>query len=528
MTSEMISSVENARVVAQTFFDSTKTARERNELGQFATPPNLALEIARHISNGWGTQSNVLNFFEPAFGTGAFYSALLQSLPDNLWGRASAIEIDTELMEISQRIWQNYPIKIINGDFTKVEPPSMELDRYNLILTNPPYVRHHHIPQVDKLRLKKRILDELGITVSGLSGLYVYFMLIADKWLAQNGLSVWLIPSEFMDVKYGSVLREYLTHRVTLERIHRFDPAEVQFSDAMVSSAVVIFRKEVPRNLHCATLTFGGSLCSPKQTEILSIKLLGEMEKWNGTIFKSEKLSNHNQTYRRVSKEHILSEFFQIKRGIATGDNNFFIMTLEEARKKNIPSAYIKPIFPNPRHITNEVIEPDLDGFPLSTSKLVVIDCDLPESELQEKYPDFWEYLKSGKDKGIDKRYLPSKRKPWYRQEQRPPAPFLCTYMGRSTVKNSGKPFRFIWNRSLATAHNVYLLLYPKPPLDFLLQTKSDSGTSYREILRTLQQISANVMTDAGRVYGGSLHKLEPSELGRVPILNLVDLLKDH
>jgi hypothetical protein len=35
--------------------------------------------------------------------------------------------------------------------------------------------------------------------------------------------------------------RRYLTDQVTLMRVHRFDPADVQFSDALVSLAVLMF-----------------------------------------------------------------------------------------------------------------------------------------------------------------------------------------------------------------------------------------------------------------------------------------------
>ncbi len=99
-------------------------------------------------------------------------------------------------------------------------------------------------------------------------------------------------------------------------------------------------------------------------------------------------------------------------------------------------------------------------------------------------------------------------------QELRPPAPLLCTYMGRRNVK-SGRPFRFILNRSKATAANVYLMLYPKPILESEFRRNPNL---LEDIWRHLNQISYETMTGEGRVYGGGLHKIEPKELGNVPI----------
>ena len=114
---------------------------------------------------------------------------------------------------------------------------------YNLILTNPPYVRHHHLDRDDKERLKALVADRFRLDISGLAGLYAHFLLLCDAWMAPGGLAIWLIPSEFMDVNYGSAVKSYLTEHVKLLHIHRYCPSDVQFCDALVTSAIVVFEK---------------------------------------------------------------------------------------------------------------------------------------------------------------------------------------------------------------------------------------------------------------------------------------------
>ncbi len=117
--------------------------------------------------------------------------------------------------------------------------------------------------------------------------------------------------------------------------------------------------------------------------------------------------------------------------------------------------------------------------------------------------------------------YLCSRRNPWYAQENRPPAPFVCTYMGRNLAKRE-KPFRFIFNRSQATAANVYLLLYPIPALVKALETDPELG---RLVWKFLDSIPAETLLGEGRVYGGGLYKMEPKELANVPADAIAALL---
>jgi predicted RNA methylase len=493
-------------MVEQVRLDGLKTASERNKWGQFATPTALALSLARYAHTLLGNQA--VRFLDPAIGTGSFYSALREVFPPENIEAARGVELDPLFASAAMELWAEQGLRITQGDFTRQPLPDR---RYNLVIANPPYVRHHHLTGEDKDRLKAKLSQSLHLEMSGLAGLYCYFMLLCHDWMEEQGLAIWLIPSEFMDVNYGSTVRRYLTEQVTLLHIHRFCPTDAQFTDALVSSAVVVFRKSPSPPDHSARFSFGGSIEAPETEVLVVLDKLRESQKWtqfpaNPSIFKADDLK--------------LGDIFSIKRGLATGSNSFFILTEAEAEKWQIPRKFLKPILPGPRNLTNDIVESSPNGLPTVSPLLFLLDCDATEEEIRQNWPRFYEYIQQGRAQEIDIAYIASHRTPWYSQENRPPAPFLCTYMGRS--RNGKHPFRFIWNRSQATAHNVYLMLYPKGPLRDLLNEHPESAA---QIFETLQNIGPERFISEGRVYGGGLHKVEPKELAKIPAGFLLEKL---
>jgi hypothetical protein len=506
MATTGLQSMEDCRLEEQVRLDGLKTAAERNKWGQFATPTALALSLARYARSLMGNQS--VRFLDPAIGTGSFYSALREVLPSRHIAEAYGIELDTLFANTAMKLWAEQGLRMTQGDFTRQPLPDR---RYNLVIANPPYVRHHHLSGEEKGRLKARLSQSLRLEMSGLAGLYCYFMLLSHDWMEEQGLAIWLIPSEFMDVNYGSTVRRYLTEHVTLLHLHRFCPTDAQFTDALVSSAVVVFRKSPPPPGHSARFSFGGSVEAPNSEALVALETLRESQKWtqfpaNPSIFKSNDLK--------------LGDIFSIKRGLATGANGFFILTEAEAEKWQIPRKFLKPILPGPRNLTNDIVQSSPNGLPDVSPLLFLLDCDAPEEKIRQNWPRFYEYIRQGRDKEIDIAYIARHRTPWYSQENRPPAPFLCTYMGRS--RNGKHPFRFIWNRSQATAHNVYLMLYPKGPLRDLLDAHPEYAA---QIFETLQNIGPERFISEGRVYGGGLHKVEPKELAKIPAGCLLEKL---
>jgi predicted RNA methylase len=492
---------ETARLTEQQRLDSLKTAAERNKWGQFATPPALALEMAHYAWEKVRHRRGKFSFLDPAIGTGSFFSAFLQAFPQQRTACAVGIELDPAFARAARHIWKSHGLQVLESDFAARALPKPE-NRFNIILTNPPYVRHHHLHCTDKERLAELTFAATGLRLSGLAGLYCYFLLIAHAWLADDGFASWLIPSEFMDVNYGEAVKRYLTEQVTLLHIHRFCPSDVQFDDALVSSAVVTFEKRKPDPDHEVLFSFGGTLTKPAKSGKIGLADLRETAKWS-----SLPGTGNNGRWKHLA---VLGDFFTVKRGIATGNNSFFIVHRARLRELGIPPSCVRPILPSPRYMREEIIEADESGWPVLDKPLALIDCALPEETVEKKYPAFWAYLQQGKAAGIHAGYLASRRSPWYSQEKREVAPLLCTYMGRSRER----PFRFIWNKSQAITANVYLLLYPK---EAVARTLRAEPGMWQELFRSLQSIHADHFRAEGRVYGGGLFKMEPAELMRLP-----------
>jgi len=510
-----VASAEAKRVVQQTQLDASKNAVERNRLGQFSTPNALAIEILNYSRTLLSSHEKI-RFLDPAIGTGSFYSALLQSFPIEKIESAVGYEIDRDVAETALKLWVNTPLELNIADFTESVAPKNKKHRANLLICNPPYVRHHHLSVDRKISLKKLGIESTGTQLSGLAGLYCYFLLAAHGWMSQDGLACWLIPSEFMDVNYGGKVKDYLLNQVTLLRVHRFSPDDLQFADVLVSTSIIWFRNTQSASDYSVEFTCGGSISKPIFSHAVSKKTLQEISKWNkASILGSQETS--------IKSQIKLSDLFQIKRGVATGANNFFILTPEQISQIHIPSELLTPILPSPRYLIDTEVFADEQGNPDFERKLFLLTCRQQPEELRINYPSVWKYLQQGIDAGISERYLCKHRSLWYLQEARNPARFLCTYMGRHQSQD-GKPFRFILNHSKAIAPNVYLMMYPKEHLAALLEA---NPKLLQSVWKALNSIPIQNLINEGRVYGDGLHKLEPRELANAPADSLLKILEN-
>ncbi|MBI2193317.1 MAG: XamI family restriction endonuclease [Planctomycetes bacterium] len=503
---------EDHRADAQNLADARKSAEERNRLGQFSTPFPVASQIIARALNALPPESSIA-FLEPALGSGVFFSALLRNTRPGRIAHATGCEIDPAYGDIARAIWASYGLHVLTCDFIGFTSDRGNFGNFSLLCTNPPYVRHHHLQPDQKAILQSLVVQRLGLQASGLSGLYVYFVLLADALLADAAVASWLLPAEFLYVNYGRVLRDYFTSRVTLLSIHHFDPDDVQFDDALVSSCIVTYRKAPASGGSTCEMSYGGTYDDPQHKRTVPISELRSLNKWTMPHFGGD--ASLSDTLR-------LKDLFTVRRGIATGANDFFIIDRETAVKYNIPKAFLRPVLPSPRFVRGPVIESNGDGLPKVPGFHYLLDCTIPPDQVMERHPGLWAYLQEGLARGISQGYLCAQREVWYFQERREPSPFLASYMGRAKTDREC-PIRFFVNFSSAIVTNVFLNLYPNPELDRCLHGNRDRML---ELGQALNSVPSECVLQAGRAYGGGLHKIEPKELLEVRLASVPAWLK--
>lgn len=492
--------LEERRYQLQLSLDSDKSQEQRNMLGQFSTPFSLAKDIVNYVLSIMPGENHPI-MIEPACGMGVFFSALRDVTGHDRLDGCLGFEIDPFYYLPAAELWKETGVDLRCADFLSQEP----FMAFPLLIANPPYSRHHHIPSDQKQKLQETTFRHTGIRPSGLSGLYCYFMMLSTRWLQAGGLSCWLVPSEFMDVNYGEAVKQYLLENVDLVRIHRFDERDLQFSDALITSSVVIFRNQTPSG-NPILFTYGSSVCHPSKVVEKDRKQLGSRQKWTHHFFDNPLRHRSSEPQKKV-----LGDYFEVKRGIATGCNSFFIVNTQTIERYQLPKEYLTAILPPPRVMKDDIVRGDDDNTD-TDSHLYLFSTSDDEETIASKHPSVLEYIKKGEEKRVHETYICSRHTPWYNCEKRRSAPFVIPYMGRG--EKGRKPFRFILNQSDAIATNGYLMMYPKPEYAYLFRNPNFAVSVWQH----LKTITSKDFELSGRFYGGGLHKLEPRELLSIPV----------
>jgi adenine-specific DNA-methyltransferase len=197
------------------------------------------------------------------------------------------------------------------------------------------------------------------------------------------------------------------------------------------------------------------------------------------------------------------SSVAKVVRGIATGDNEFFTFSKSKAEGYGIDLSSLLPCICKAVDAkSNFFTKANFDEL-VQTDRLAFL-LNVTDS----KTDNVKDYLEFGEKTGVNRRYLTSKRNPWYSLEHRPPSPIWVSVFNR-------RGLRFIRNEAgisnLTTFHCIY-------PIHSNLFNNINIDILFAYLLTNVARL---IFEDNSREYGNGLQKFEPNDINKAMMLDL-------
>jgi len=465
------------------------------EKGQFWTPDWVAEAMV-----GYVVASGSNHIFDPAVGAGVFFRAA-KTIASEIGRRLTLL--GTEVYpDALQQAKQN---GLLGSDLVNVQitdfvqhPPK---GPFKGIVANPPYIRHHRLSNDVKVKLKRFSASLIGKALDGRAGLHVYFLLRALQLLDVDGRLAFIMPADTCEGIFSSALWNWITKNYRLEAVITFTPEASPFPEVDTNPIIFMIRNTKPGE------HFLWAKCTKAQTYELKAWTLSGFNSKSGDALSvyRRKLSEGLATgfsrgpLERKSTGPVLADFAKVLRGIATGANEFFFLTVKRAATLGIPDEFLIPAIGRTR---------DVPGDELSTETLHALEAKgrptllfSPDNRPIVMFPKtVQEYLKQGEASELHKRMLIATRHPWYKMEVRPAPPILFAYLGRRNA-------RFIRNRAGVVPLTGFLCVYP-------YQKNSVFVDKLWKVLQHPETITN--LSLVGKSYGAGAIKVEPRALERL------------
>ncbi|PIO47031.1 MAG: SAM-dependent methyltransferase [[Chlorobium] sp. 445] len=466
---------------------TTWYARERlREKGQFWTPLWLAQAMVAYVLQ----ESH--HVFDPAIGRGAFLQAMGALHVHNL----SYYGFDVDPTVLEDALFQQAGVIVEVRDFLAAPPQQ----RFAAIVANPPYIRHHRLPAPTKAMLQQRCKEITGFRLDGRTGYHVYFLLQALHLLQINGRLAFVVPADTAEGCSAPMLWQWITTQYCLEDVITFHPSAAPFPNVDTNALVVLIRNVPPKPV------FWWGACHQPDGDTLREWMTTKNLTPPPTMLTVEQRSIQealqtglSRPRRTVTTQSCLGDFATVMRGIATGANDFFFLTRQQAQELKLPDDVLRIAVGRTRDVLgDELTDTDIERLDTAgrpTQLLALTQTDQMTQAIQD-------YLLQGIAYGLPQRALLKQRNPWYVMEQRRVPPILFAYLGRRNT-------RFIRNRAGALPLTSFLCVYPRTldenAIDRLWQACNHAAT-----LANLRGVAKS--------YGSGAIKVEPRSLERLPI----------
>ncbi len=472
--------------------------KSNKHTGSYYTPDYLTQFIVNRLTNQLSGKK-ILSVLEPSVGDGAFIRALNNARFPNHFNHLlvegvekSKGELDKAKLESNVNKRRGSRYSFINGDFLDYEPSVSE--KFDLIIGNPPYVKKSLLT---KRQIKKCSLIETKIGIqNAVHNLWTSFVIACTDFLSKDGVMGFVLPSEFLQVKFCEPLRQYILQQ--FDRIETFTFDELMF-ESIGQDTIVLFcyKRAEKKGSFYAHISNREQLVTQDFNLASNTQLIISELKWTHHLLLSEEIELLMKLKQKLLNIESLCES---KPGVVTAANKYFIVNKDTERLFKL-SQYTRLIIEKGAHVNGgvELNNSDINGL-IESGKSTKLVC-FPEQAERYFRPEVRAYLKEGIAKEIHKGYKCSNRRQWF---------VVPNVQGPS----EGFFFRRVHHYPKVLRNNANVLVTDsayqidmRPPFNI----ENLIFSFYNSLTMAFAELE-------GRYYGSGLLELTPNEFKSLPI----------
>ncbi|MGD1456752.1 HsdM family class I SAM-dependent methyltransferase [Vibrio harveyi] len=493
---------------------------KKRELGAYYTPPELS-----QVLTDWAIVRSDEEILEPSFGGCGFFDSSIKTLrhlgcnsPEKqLYG----VDIDGHAFSIlSEKFGHMVETsnRFIQKDFIAVEPSDFLVSEFDVVLGNPPYVSMHNMTAKQRETCEKVLCESpfSGSTMGRNASLWAFFLLHSLSFLKEGGRIAWVLPSSLLHADYAKRLLEI--HQRHFHSVKVLKLAERFFKEegAKETSVILIaegFSAEAIEGSHFSVSSVENVIELKQAIENqLQATQLGVDGYKLDIVSQDVRKAYVELTKSKQSKP--LGHYADIKIGMVTGANKYFIVDKKTVEQFDLPEDVLKPaigkfsFFSGITHDIRKHRSLQRDGY---RAYLV---CPTEEHMLDPDNP-VSTYLNQITQQEIDKNRTFAKRPHWFAPGygiDGVVADCFLSYMihlGPRMVVNKAK---------LNCTNSIHKVIFrEKTPA----RVKQAFALT---LLSTYSQFSAEI---EGRAYSSGVLKIEPSAGRNIKVLFTSDFVED-
>ena len=247
---------------------------------------------------------------------------------------------DEKLPDLSNRlVTGNSVISDKSFDWEAVFPDVFSGNNpgFDVIIGNPPYVRHESLHNKDTMDIPQSVQLDLPekFAIPNKSDLSSYFYYHSIGRLKRGGMLGFITSESWLHVDYGRMLQQFLLDNCNIDTILR--PTFNVFTEADTKTVITILRHETPVSTNPVKMKLLDDW-SDIQNHDAHIKSQGEFEVGNWMIYLHGDMPEPTIDLVRMTDAGL------VQFGKKTGHNDFFVLTKEVIDEYGIPEEYRKPV----------------------------------------------------------------------------------------------------------------------------------------------------------------------------------------